>query len=133
MKIFDDTLATLERSLDVRAEKHDVLTGDLANADTPQFIPKDIDFDAAMKSYGDGGPRDPVRTQPMHIAPNDGRVELPVETDAMRTTPGLDGNEVDLDRTMAQLAENGLSYGASSRAVGKKLAILRYVVSDGLG
>jgi flagellar basal-body rod protein FlgB len=32
---------------------------------------------------------------------------------------------------MAGLAENGLQYGASAKAAGKKLAILRYVVSDG--
>ena len=41
--------------------------------------------------------------------------------------------KVDLDRTMVALAENGLQYGASARAAGKKLAILRYVSSDGNG
>ena len=42
-----------------------------------------------------------------------------------------DGNRVDLDRTMTALAENGLEYSAGSRAASKKLAILRYVASDG--
>ena len=34
---------------------------------------------------------------------------------------------------MAGLAENALQYGASARAAGKKLAILRYVASEGAG
>jgi len=34
---------------------------------------------------------------------------------------------------MVAMAENALQYGASARAAGKKLAILRYVVSDGNG
>jgi flagellar basal body rod protein FlgB len=51
--------------------------------------------------------------------------------DAAGSAPSLDGNKVDLDRTMVALAENGLQYGASARAAGKKLAILRYVSSDG--
>ena len=53
--------------------------------------------------------------------------------DGKGTSPSIDGNAVDLDRTMAGMAENSLQYGASARAAGKKLAILRYVVSDGQG
>ena len=37
MKIFDPTLATLERSLDARLARHEVLAGNLANANTPGF------------------------------------------------------------------------------------------------
>jgi flagellar basal-body rod protein FlgB len=47
------------------------------------------------------------------------------------TPAGLDGNQVDLDRTTAAIAENALQYGAAARAAGKKLAILRYAASDG--
>ena len=46
---------------------------------------------------------------------------------------GLDGNGVDLDKTMVELSRNALLYGASAKAAGKKLAILRYVASDGVG
>jgi flagellar basal body rod protein FlgB len=56
--------------------------------------------------------------------------DIPV-IDAGAQAPSIDGNGVDLDRTMAALAENGLQYAAGARAAGKKLAILRYVVSDG--
>ncbi len=35
---------------------------------------------------------------------------------------GLDGNGVDLDKTMVEMARNSLLYGAAVKAVGKKLA-----------
>jgi flagellar basal-body rod protein FlgB len=38
---------------------------------------------------------------------------------------------VDLDRTMGAIAENAIQYGAAAKAAAKKLAILRYVASDG--
>ena len=51
--------------------------------------------------------------------------------DGRGTSPSFDGNAVDLDRTMAGMAENGLQYGASAKAAGKKLAILRYSIDGG--
>jgi flagellar basal-body rod protein FlgB len=53
--------------------------------------------------------------------------------DALGAPPSLDGNMVDLDRTMAQLAENAMQYNAGAKAASKKLAMLRYVASDGNG
>jgi flagellar basal-body rod protein FlgB len=138
MKIFDATTARLERSLDVRLVRHNVLAGNLANVDTPGYTPRDIDFAAAMsEAVGEGaasGPSLPMReTNARHIAVGgiaaNGR-EIPI-VETHGEAPSLDGNGVDLDRTMTAMAENGLQYGASARAVGKKLAIMRYVVSDG--
>ncbi len=56
--------------------------------------------------------------------------DLPL-TAASGSAPGIDGNAVDADRALVALAENALQYGAVARAAGKKLAILRYVASDG--
>lgn len=142
MKIFDTTLTRLEEALDVRLVEHNVLAGNVANADTPGYRPKVLDFSQAMAaaeqaSAGDGM----AATNARHLGPSGSdpgeassrttaAATMLVRQDA-GTSPSIDGNEVDLDRTMAGLAENGLQYGASARAAGKKLAILRYVVSDG--
>lgn len=115
MKIFDPSLATLERSLDVRERKHTALQGNLANIDTAGFVPEDVDFDAAMETLQNGGD------------------DISVGEAAEQATASLDGNRVDADRTMAALAENALQYGAAARVASKKLALLRYVASDGVG
>jgi len=135
MRLFDATLSTLERSLDVRLTRQNVLAANLANANTPGFAPREVDFDAAMAALGpSGAPR-------ADAAPRDG--DLPLEAgsgpgDPARfvradpgAEPGLDGNAVDVDRTLTAVAENAIQYGAAAKAAAKKLAILRYVASDG--
>ena len=42
----------------------------------------------------------------------------------------FDGNRVDADHALVQLAQNAIQYGASARAVGKKLEILRAVADS---
>jgi flagellar basal-body rod protein FlgB len=144
VKIFDGTLGQLERSLDVRLVRHNVLSGNVANVDTPGFRAKDVDFAAAMavvegKSTGfdtlqvgmsEAGHMDGTSTPGDAGQDALASKDLPI-VDVPSSGASLDGNGVDLDRTMVAMAENALQYGASARAAGRKLAILRYVASDG--
>ena len=141
MKLFDTTLARLERSLDVRLARQNVLAANVANVDTPGYSAKDVDFQAAMaaadKSGAATGSMTLAATDESHLSSGAASIsthaaDIPV-VDAGGSAPSMDGNKVDLDRTMVALAENGIQYGASARAAGKKLAILRYVSSDGNG
>ena len=140
MKLFDTTLTRLGESLDVRLVEHNVLAANVANADTPGYRPKELDFAQAMAAAVQGSSAGLVATDPHHMgAGGDATGEssrasaaaVSLVRDGAGNSPSIDGNEVDLDRTMAGLAENSLQYGASAKAAGKKLAILRYVVSDG--
>ena len=147
MKLFDTTLTRLQESLDVRLVEHNVLAGNIANADTPGYRPKELDFAQAMAAAQRTSSADAMRgtdqtSDPNHLGLNGAAVGQ--EGGAMGAAaslvreggtgnPSLDGNDVDIDRTMAGLAENALQYGASARAAGKKLAILRYVITEGNG
>ena len=148
MKLIDATMSELQRALDVRMRRHDVLAGNVANADTPGYVARDLDFDAAM-----AGARQAERSPALALAATSGEpgTFLPIVPGVAPapkapgaavgqegpivplagTSPGLDRNAVDLDRTMVAMAENALLYGATARAAAKKLAILRYVASDG--
>lgn len=134
MKIFDDTLSRLEDALDVRMVRHNVLAGNLANADTPGFVARDVDFARAMDEAAHTGAAPHAGTSRGHIPLGEGSGALaarPVAVDASGGSPGADGNAVDADRTLVALAENGLQYGAAAKTAAKKLGILRYVASDG--
>jgi flagellar basal-body rod protein FlgB len=141
MKLFDTTLTRLQESLDVRLVEHNVLAGNIANSDTPGYKPKALDFSQAMAAAQQvGTPETMTATNAMHLGAAGTSIDsssramaaaTSLVTDSTGISANFDGNEVDLDRTMAGLAENSLQYGASARAAGKKLAILRYVVSDG--
>jgi len=137
MRLFDATLSTLERSLDVRLAGQTVLAGNLANADTPGFVPREVDFDAAMSAAtgAEPGPALQSRSLPGDL-PLGGTAGDPLAPERFvverpGAAPGLDGNAVDVDRTLTAVAENAIQYGASAKAAAKKLAILRYVASDG--
>ena len=140
MRVFDITLSRLERALDVRLVRQNVLSANVANVDTPGFKPKDVDFTATMAAI-DGAAHDPggvslPKTPTLGSSTSDtsglAAHDLPI-VDVPAGGASFDGNTVDLDRTMVAMAENALQYGASAKAAGKKLAILRYVVSDGNG
>jgi flagellar basal-body rod protein FlgB len=133
MKIFDATLTTLERALDVRLARQGVLAGNVANADTPGFQPRELDFEAAMAaSPAPEAPAGPRREGDLPLLATGG-ANAPERfvSEVPGAAPGLDGNAVDLDRTMGAIAENAIQYGAAAKAAAKKLAILRYVASDG--
>lgn len=139
MKLFDTTLDRLQASLDVRLARQNVLGGNLANVDTPGYQPRELDFDAAMKAKL-AAPTGPVVSLPAA----EGHLSVGLANGPTTASPesfvkvaegegGLDGNGVDLDRTMVELSRNALLYGASARSASKKLAILRYVAGDGIG
>ena len=118
MKIFDSTLKTLERSLDIRLVEQNVLAGNVANADTPGYKPKELDFGAAMQAANaDINAQAMAATSPGHMGPNGG-------------SAGTSANDIATSMVVS-LAENGLQYGASAKAAGKKLAILRYAIDGG--
>ena len=135
MKLFDNTLTNLEHALDARLLRQNVLHSNLANVDTPSYQPKEVNFEAAMAQAEDasgtgssevGAARISVEGESHTI-----RTVGPVVVNEPGAHGGLDGNGVDSDRTLVALAQNGLQYGAVAKAAGKKLAILRYVASDG--
>ena len=142
MKLFDTTLGKLQSSLNVRLERQNVLAGNLANLDTPGYLPRELDFEKAMAAA-----QAPSSTSTPAAASGGSTAGfIPVEgagamqpsarsfvTVAEGAKGGLDGNGVDLDKTMVELSRNGLMYGAAAKTAGKKLAILRYVAGDGIG
>lgn len=143
MKLFDSTLNALERALDVRLARQNVIAGNVANIDTPGFHPRELDFAKAMEAVAVSSPVDVPR--PADAPSVEGHIsvgttharglsaEQLVSSSSYTREGSLDGNGVDLDTMMVELSRNGLMYGAAARAAGKKLAILRYVATDGVG
>lgn len=141
MKLFGNTIESLEHALDVRLEKQNRLASNIANLDTPGYKPKDVDFEASMEAFdraqtpeSESGPTAMRTTSAGHLGPNGEAAtrHVPaVVADDLTASPTLDDNSVDLDHTMAELAENSTQYSAVTKILRKKLALLRYVASDG--
>lgn len=134
IKVFDRTLDALSKSLDFRSEKQVIISSNIANAETPGYEAKTIDFESELANALtlDGSPVD--RTHANHFASGGAIDDLDVEiTKQINNVVREDGNTVDRDAEMISLAENQLLYNAAADMLKKKLAMLRYSISEGGG
>lgn len=110
----DKEIAFVRSALDLRARRQEVLASNLANADTPNYKARDLDFAAALRgalgaSGGLAGPLSLARTQSGHL---DGSGKGAVAALKYRSAlqPSLDGNTVDMDVERAHFTDNALHY-----------------------
>jgi len=133
-QLFNFTHQLLELSTRVRSARHEVLSANIANADTPGYRPKDLDFQSVMQSAVESNtdaiargsealPRGPLDVRSMVYEP-----EYP---DNRHGEDRLDKNSVSIDRQMSLLTENSLAYEASLTLLSRALAGLRYVIGEG--
>ena len=107
-------------ALGLRAARQELLASNIANADTPNYKAKDIDFASALQGAMDGNtPNLPItRTSPLHLGSPSGESVMgaPVLY-RIPHQPSADGNTVDMDVERAQFADNALRYEAGVRFV----------------
>lgn len=100
-------------ALVLRQERLQTIASNIANADTPGYHARDIDFSAALKAATGGPPAEGMqRTRAMHL---DGLPELAQNHRVWRvpTQPSLDGNTVDAHQEHAAYGRAALEYRAS--------------------
>lgn len=133
--LFDQTLATATRALNLRARRHELIISNLANADTPGYKAFDLEMKAAIAAQAGEGPTAHLaQTHPVHIpvgpSRNDHLRPYLVRSADPNNMRG-DGNTVNMEREMANLAENQLMYKASAQIVAKKFQSLKSVIQGG--
>ncbi len=128
--LFGPTVRVLEKSLDLRQQRQQVIASNIANAQTPGYIPAKLSFEEGLKQAAQGKPGAPGVTHPAHIPLKGGVGGARVERQADQAGIG-DGNGVSLDQEMLDLAENQILFEAGAQMVGQKLGLLKYVAGDG--
>jgi flagellar basal-body rod protein FlgB len=135
--LFGFTEQMLELSLRVRGARHEILSSNIANADTPGYRARDIDFQKLMQSAAElDDTSKGTREEAMESLLN-APLDLQSATYEMAATYGgggedrLDGNSVSLDQQVGLMNENALSYEASLTLLSRVLAKLRYAISEG--
>ncbi len=123
MELFDSTIKALDAALGESSLRQQVISNNIANINTPNFRRSEVGFDGELEralsnSEAGAGTRAFEGLQP-HV------------TADQRTTLRADGNNVDVDMEMADLAENNVRYNALVQLAGKQMEMLRYVISDG--
>lgn len=112
-----------QQAVSLRQARHEVLAANIANADTPNYKARDIDFASELKKAVEGtqsasastagGGLTLARTAGGHIAGEGPAWRGASSADLLYRIPdqpSLDGNTVDMDRERTQFADNAVRY-----------------------
>jgi flagellar basal-body rod protein FlgB len=109
--MLDGLASHLERYLDLVSARQKLVASNIANADTPGYKTKDIDFQTEFRNLIGGGT---PRTEEV--------VGLPTRND---------GNNVSLDRETRLLAENALRFNLASSLLRSEIRTVRSAIEEG--
>jgi flagellar basal-body rod protein FlgB len=108
--MLDGVSAQLEHYMDLLSARQKLVAANIANADTPGYKTKDLDFDAEMRNAM-GGP--------------------PQAIEAAGLTVKNDGNNVSLDREARLLSENALRFQIASGLMRTQIQVTRMAIDGG--
>lgn len=129
----DNALRFQQQALGLRAQRQQVLASNIANADTPHYKARDIDFASALSDALAGRSGDSLRlatTSSRHIDGGGGPFQ-PTLLYRRDYQSAVDGNTVDMDVERAQFAENAVYYEAAVTFVSQKLRGLSSAIAPG--
>jgi len=125
------------QALQLRSQRQEVLSANLANAETPNYKARDFDFAAELKQ-ATGGAQTTGNAMTVKLAttssghiPGSATVGLPVAM--LYRTPtqdAIDGNTVDPDLERGQFADNALRYDASLRMLNGQIRTMQTVMQN---
>lgn len=133
-EVFDKTLRALAASAQMRQLKQGVLSSNIANAETPGYKAKKIDFEGELaRALKNEGMAKLASSEPGHFSVGESELNhlQPEIYDNPEVEVSNDGNTVDLQREMSEMLENNIMYRAATQLINKKLATLKYAANDG--
>ena len=114
-----DALDFQAQALSLRSERQRLIASNIANADTPGYVAREMNFAQALKeATGAGQPAAKLAaSQPGHIAAGASGVTFSTLSYAAPSQTNLDRNTVDMDRERASFADNTVKYEATLRFI----------------
>jgi len=114
-----DTLNFHGQALALRSERQRLLASNIANADTPGYVARDMDFATALRQATGQVPTagQMTVTTAGHLPPAAGARAEPHLRYATASQTNLDRNTVDMDRERASFADNSVKYEATLRFI----------------
>ena len=117
-----DALDFQAQALNLRSERQRLIASNIANADTPGYVARDMNFAQALKNAtGNGQAASTLSaSRPGHIggAVTGSGMSVSTLNYASPSQTNLDRNTVDMDRERASFADNTVKYEATLRFIG---------------
>ena len=134
MDIFKD-VDILKQGLGASWSRNSVIMNNIANADTPNFKASEVKFEEmyrqSLEESAEGFTLKKTRAAHMDIGAADLKAVTPVTSRRSDTTSRMDGNNVDIDQEMTDLAKNVIYYNALTRKISGEFKQLRLAITEG--
>ncbi|QWA09086.1 flagellar basal body rod protein FlgB [Sodalis ligni] len=131
----DAALQFQQEALNLRAQRQEILAANIANADTPGYQARDMDFaselnKALTQGRASGNALSLTTTSPRHIEATTSVSPVSQLMYRVPDQPALDGNTVDMDRERTAFAENSLQYQANLTVLGGQIKNMNSVLQE---
>ena len=130
---FDNTMQMLQKVLDLRSTNQQVISSNIANAETPGYSTKIFSFEDQLRSAVTNHDTKIQTTHPDHMplqASSLSQVQGKLSVKPDQTGIG-DENSVSVDQEMVKLSENQILYEAAVTMLRKKMSLLKYTINGG--
>lgn len=126
----DKLMGFHQKAMQVRTERMEIIAGNLANANTPGYKARDLNFQKVMQSAQFAREHNLVRTNERHLkgamqGSSDIQFRIPEQPDTG------DGNTVDVQKERNAFLDNGLRYEAGMEFLNGKIKGMKKALSGG--
>lgn len=124
----------LQKGLDASWLRNEVISNNIANSDTPGFKTSKVEFE---KIFSEALERDSnfvgnkTREKHIDIGYSDLAKVKPTVVKSQTGSLRLDGNNINIEEEMTELAKNTIYYNILSEKISKDLALLKKVINEG--
>lgn len=130
-RYFDSKLGGLTKAMDLSQRRNEVIASNIANADTPGFRAGDLDFAGELeKAFGSSKDSNFSKTNSKHLdlSSNDGNSHV---VEDLSGATKADGNNVDIDIQMGEMAQNAGRYTSAATLMRKQMGLLKLAIREG--
>lgn len=129
----DDYFRVEETALKLRSARQELLAANIANADTPGYKARDVDFSSAFSAALAGKSSQPLTTSnSRHLQSGSSSDVFPASALLYRgeTQSSIDGNTVNVDKEMVEFSDNALRYQAALTFMQKRIETLSAAIKS---
>ena len=132
--IWDGGTLLYERALNVRGAIHETIASNLANEETPGYKQRILPFHETLSALQRGeAPLDTVQSHSRHFSMFNAHNQIFHHVNLVQSGGGLDGNTVNLEQEMTNMAENTMMYMAVSQFLKGRFDGWRAAIAEGRG
>ena len=134
--MFDKLTSSLrlrEKALDAAWIRNEVIAQNIANVDTPGYKKFSVAFEEYLQGASEksGFKGNTTHSRHIPIGKNNEKAKIRIVKDHRELSTRLDGNNVDIEAEMAEMAKNNIRYNTLVQSISSSYQRLRTVINEG--